>query len=76
MPDAGTKIGGSRAMKTFQFLSRILRDGRGATSVEYALIMGMVFLALIGAVVALGGQESSLFNRVSSTSVTAMQGAV
>ncbi len=63
-------------MKMSDFLSRLLRDGRGATSVEYALIMGMIFLALIGAVIALGDEDSSMFNRVSSTSVTAMQGAV
>ena len=63
-------------MNTFELLRRISRDEKGATSVEYALIMGLVFLSLIGAVIALGDEDSSLFNRVSSTSVTAMSGAV
>ena len=74
--EAGTKIGGSRAMTIMRKLQRLMRDNRGATAIEYGLILAMVFLAMMGAVVALGTEESSLFNKVSSTSVTAMRNAV
>lgn len=63
-------------MTIMRKLQRLMRDNRGATAIEYGLILAMVFLALMGAVVALGDEESSLFNKVSSTSVTAMRNAV
>ena len=52
-------------------IRRLLRDCRGATAIEYGLILAMVFLAMIGAAVALGNEETSLFNKVASTTVTA-----
>lgn len=63
-------------MKIANHLLRLARDSRGATAIEYGLILAMVFLAMIGAAVALGDEDTALFNKVSSTSVTAMQGAV
>jgi pilus assembly protein Flp/PilA len=63
-------------MTIMRKLQRLMRDNRGATAIEYGLILAMVFLAMMGAVVALGTEESSLFNKVSSTSVTAMRNAV
>jgi pilus assembly protein Flp/PilA len=63
-------------MTIMRKLQRLMRDNRGATAIEYGLILAMVFLAMMGAVVALGTEESSLFNHVSSTTVTAMQNAV
>lgn len=63
-------------MTIMRNLQRLMRDNRGATAIEYGLILAMVFLAMMGAVVALGTEESSLFNKVSSTSVTAMRNAV
>jgi len=63
-------------MTIMRNLKRLMRDCRGATVIEYGLILAMVFLAMMGAVVALGNEDSSLFNRVSSTSVDAMRNAV
>ncbi len=63
-------------MKMLKNLQRLMRDRSGATAIEYGLILAMVFLAMIGAVVALGNEESSLFDTVSTTTVGAMQGAV
>lgn len=63
-------------MTIMKNLQRLMRDCRGATAIEYGLILAMVFLAMMGAVVALGDEESSLFNKVSSTSVNAMRNAV
>ncbi|MRS11889.1 MAG: Flp family type IVb pilin [Actinobacteria bacterium] len=39
---------------TYQALSVLARD-EGATAVEYALIIGLIALAIIGAVFAIGG---------------------
>jgi pilus assembly protein Flp/PilA len=63
-------------MKMMRNLQRLLRDCRGATVIEYGLILAMVFLAMMGAIMALGDEESSLFNSVSTTAVEAMQNAV
>jgi pilus assembly protein Flp/PilA len=38
---------GFEAMGRF---SRICKDERGATAVEYGLILGLIFLAMVGAV--------------------------
>jgi pilus assembly protein Flp/PilA len=61
-------------MKLFRLFVRIAADIRGATAVEYGLILALVFLAMVGAVQGFGEQVTTLFNGVSSTSVTAMQG--
>jgi pilus assembly protein Flp/PilA len=39
---------------------------RGATAVEYGLLVGLIAVAIIVAVTALGGQLSTLFNNVES----------
>jgi pilus assembly protein Flp/PilA len=48
----------------------LFRDNRGATAVEYGLILSLVFLALMGAVASLGssvqGRWNSIANRVSA----------
>jgi pilus assembly protein Flp/PilA len=61
-------------MKLFAIFQAIVVDKRGATAVEYGLILAMVFLAMVGAVQAFGNEVTNLFNDVSSTSVSAMQG--
>ena len=44
----------------------ILKDRRGATVVEYGLILALIFLAMIGGVVAVGSVTSGMWNNVSS----------
>jgi pilus assembly protein Flp/PilA len=61
-------------MKLLTILQGIAADQRGATAIEYGLILALVFLAMVGAVQGFGLQVTTLFNNVSSTSVTAMQG--
>ncbi|MXO60070.1 Flp family type IVb pilin [Altererythrobacter salegens] len=63
-------------MKTLKFLRDFARDERGATAIEYGLILAMVFLAMVGAASALGDEQTSIFSRMSTTSVSAMQGSV
>jgi pilus assembly protein Flp/PilA len=63
-------------MQLVPHIKRIARDNRGATAIEYGLILAMVFLAMVGAVTALGGENGSMYDEVSSTAVEAMQATV
>jgi pilus assembly protein Flp/PilA len=49
-------------MRTFL---RIIKDQRGATAIEYGLILAMVFLAMIIGVVSVGSANSGMWNYVS-----------
>ena len=60
-------------MKKYHVLRLLARDERGATAIEYGLILAMVFLAMIGAVIAIGQEDESLYDHVSSTVVGAMK---
>jgi pilus assembly protein Flp/PilA len=62
-------------MKLLSIFREIAADGRGATAIEYGLILAMVFLAMVGALQAFGVEVIDMFNNVSTTSVSAMQGA-
>jgi len=42
------------------------KDESGATAIEYGLIAALVSVAAIGALTAMGGSLSSMFNTVSS----------
>ncbi|MFW6775692.1 Flp family type IVb pilin [Nocardioides sp. CPCC 205120] len=43
------------------------RDQRGASSAEYALLVSLIAVALIGAVLAFGGAVDGLFDRSGSS---------
>lgn len=45
---------------------RFLRDERGATAIEYALIASLIFLAIIAAIVPVGTELSAVFNAVAA----------
>jgi pilus assembly protein Flp/PilA len=62
-------------MKLLSIFRELKADVRGATAIEYGLILAMVFLAMVGAVQAFGIQATKLFDHVSTTSASAMQGA-
>ena len=47
-------------------LLEISRDERGATAVEYGLILALIFLAMVVGVVAVGNSTSGLWTNVSS----------
>lgn len=46
---------------------RDLRDDRGATAVEYGLMVALIAIVIIGAVTALGTKLSGLFTSVSNS---------
>ena len=47
-------------------LFELSTDQKGATAVEYGLILALIFLAMIGGVVAVGSVTSGMWNNVSS----------
>ncbi len=48
----------------YQHLKQFWNDEEGATAVEYALIVGLIAIAIIGALELLGGEISDLFGRI------------
>ena len=52
--------------EAMRHLFKIVKDQGGATAVEYGLILALIFLAMIGGVVAVGSVTSGMWNNVSS----------
>jgi pilus assembly protein Flp/PilA len=53
-------------------MQRYWRDETGATAIEYGLIAGLVSVAAIAALTAMGGSLKSIFENVSTTLNTAV----
>jgi pilus assembly protein Flp/PilA len=51
----------------FQVKVAALRSDRGATAVEYGLMVALIAIVIIVAVTALGGTLSTLFNGVATS---------
>lgn len=47
--------------------SRMLADERGATAVEYGLIVSLIVLAMLGALGRVAGTTTNLWNTVADT---------
>ena len=45
-----------------RFLTRFGRDESGATSIEYGMILALMFLVILGALQAFGATGSGIFN--------------
>ena len=52
-------------------LLRLLRDLRGATAVEYGLILAMIVLAMFGALQSVGTQTGSMWTNISAKVLSA-----
>jgi pilus assembly protein Flp/PilA len=50
--------------------SLLNRDDRGATAVEYGLMVGLIALVIIAAVVLLGNNLNSIFGKAASSITT------
>jgi len=50
-----------------KFVSRFVRDESGATAIEYGLIAALIAVVIVGALSALGGKLSGVFNNVASS---------
>ena len=44
-----------------------LADERGATAIEYGLIISLIFLVIVTSVTAFGNNTTALINRIAST---------
>lgn len=53
-------------MRLIKFLKHIGNDSRGATAVEYGLIVSLVVLAMLGALQSLGGSNGGYWDNVQS----------
>lgn len=51
-------------LKVISMLQTMKSEDRGATAVEYALMVGLIAVVIIGAVSALGVQLNALFTSV------------
>ena len=59
-------------LETFVMFARDrMREEKGATAVEYGLMVGLIAAVIIATVIILGGQLDALFQRI----VTALGGA-
>ena len=48
------------------FFKRLLRDDRGATAVEYGLIVALIVIAMIVAMGSVGAQNNAMWDFVST----------
>jgi pilus assembly protein Flp/PilA len=55
-------------------IRRLLKDDSGATSLEYGLIISLIFLVILSALTAFGGSGSGIFNTAMNTLKTAIGG--
>jgi pilus assembly protein Flp/PilA len=57
-----------------RFLARFRRDDRGATALEYGLIIALIFLVILSALTAFGATGSGIFNAAMDALRAAMGG--
>jgi pilus assembly protein Flp/PilA len=56
------------------FFKRLLRDDRGATAIEYGLIVSLVVIAIIGAMSLVAGETVGMWGEVVTRTAEAIQG--
>mgnify|MGYP001176066779 FL=1 len=54
------------------FLHKLERDTRGATAVEYGLILALIFLAMVGAIQSFGTSAIAIWSKVETAVVAAI----
>ena len=62
-------------MRASQFLKRILRDNRGATAIEYGLILALICVSIIVTLQATAGEVSETWDVVDDSTTEAMDAA-
>ena len=71
-----TKSDGGQMLKLQRSFSRFCRDESGATAIEYGLIAGLISLAMIGSLAAIGTHmRDDIFNRVTTALNNALASA-
>ena len=64
MPGCQPKLATNGGNEMRQFLRTLARNTRGATAVEYGLILALVFLAMLGAIQAFGTSAISMWTDI------------
>ena len=54
-------------MSSAAAVSRLARDDRGATAIEYGLIVALIFLAIIGGLSTFATNENAMYTHISNT---------
>ena len=57
-----------------RLIRRLASDRKGATAIEYGLIISLIFLVILGALQAFGATGSGIFNTAMDKIRTAMGG--
>jgi pilus assembly protein Flp/PilA len=63
-------------MRGCPFFKRLLRDDRGATAIEYGLILALLCLTILAMVQAMAGEVIETWTNVESASTEAMGSTV
>jgi pilus assembly protein Flp/PilA len=56
-----------------KLIARILADKRGATAIEYGLIVSLIFLVVIGGIGTFGQNMTTMFNYISTSVTTSLK---
>ena len=68
-----TKVSKSRYMMSYlNSIKLVLKDDSGATAIEYGLIVGLIFLVIVGGVTSLGSDLGVLYEDVATEVSTAL----
>jgi len=59
-------------MNWMKFLKHIGNDNQGATAVEYGLILGLIVIAMLGALQSVADTTIEMWSNVETKSVSAM----
>ena len=60
-------------MYAIRTLRRLRSDKRGATAIEYGLIVSLICIAVIGGMEALGGGSNGMWGKLDQTVTNAMK---
>lgn len=58
-----------------KFVTRFLKDESGATAIEYGLIIALISVVIVAAITSLGGNLTSVFEKVDGELSTAAKPA-
>jgi pilus assembly protein Flp/PilA len=59
-------------MRASQLFKRILRDNRGATAIEYGLILALICLFILATMQVMAGEIMETWNHVETSAADAM----
>jgi pilus assembly protein Flp/PilA len=60
-------------MRGSLIVMRLLRDDRGATAIEYGLIVALIVIAMLAALGSVGSEAGGLWGSVATKATDAMQ---